>query len=56
MIVHLGGVVPLIDELEDRGADQDPISLLEASLLHLLPVDERAVGRAEILDGDLPAG
>jgi hypothetical protein len=40
------------DDLEDAGADEDAIALLEIRALDLLAVDEGAVRRAEVLDRD----
>ena len=42
--------------LDDGGADQDAVALLQARPLDLFAVDERAVGGAQVLDDDLVAG
>src|SRR5262249_58016912 len=43
-----------LDQLEDGGADEDAVPLLEARLADLLAVDEGAVGAAQVLDQHLP--
>ena len=44
------------DHLDDGGADQDPIALLQSRARDLLAVDERAVGGPEVLDEHISVG
>src|SRR5206468_853014 len=51
--VRLTGLVGRRNDFEDVAADEDPVALLEPALDDPLPVHERAVRGAEILDVDL---
>src|SRR5215831_16019771 len=44
-----------LDQLENRGANQDAVALFQPGLFYLLAIDEGAVRRAEVLDDDLRA-
>src|SRR5262249_19761564 len=55
LLVEQLRILSLVNELEDGGADENPIPLLQSRLANFFTVDERALGRAKVFDHHLAA-